>query len=110
MARRRSENRRAALGCPWGAWTGGAARSSGPEAPIFDADDEAGQEDAGAAASRILLGTRLRDLRESAGGTAEYRTRPAETLGYWSALNRLATLARPPAATAGLLQDVLAGT
>jgi hypothetical protein len=42
-------------------------------------------------------------------GTAEYRTRPAETLGYWSALNRLATLARPPAATAGLLQDILAG-
>ncbi|HEY2128343.1 MAG TPA: helix-turn-helix transcriptional regulator, partial [Streptosporangiaceae bacterium] len=67
MARRRSKNRRAELGCPWGAWTGGAARSSGPEAPIFDADDEAGQEDAGAAASWILLGTRLRDLRESAG-------------------------------------------
>jgi Domain of unknown function (DUF5753) len=43
-------------------------------------------------------------------GTAEYRTRPAETLGYWSALNRLATIAKPPAATADLLRDILATT
>jgi transcriptional regulator with XRE-family HTH domain len=43
-------------------------------------------------------------------GAADYLTRPAETLGYWGALNRLATMAEPPAATAGILHDLLAGT
>lgn len=42
-------------------------------------------------------------------GAADYLTRPAETLGYWGALNRLATMAEPPAATAGILHDLLAG-
>jgi transcriptional regulator with XRE-family HTH domain len=58
-------------------------------------------------------------LRFSQGGLADvvyleqlatgvYLNRPAETTDYWSALNHLATQARPPAATPSILRKILA--
>jgi transcriptional regulator with XRE-family HTH domain len=40
--------------------------------------------------------------------TGVYLTRPAETIDYWSALNHLATQARPPAAAPSILRKILA--
>jgi hypothetical protein len=42
--------------------------------------------------------------------TAVYLRKPAETVPYWSALNRLVTSARPPIATPTILREILAQT
>jgi transcriptional regulator with XRE-family HTH domain len=42
--------------------------------------------------------------------TAIYLRKPAETVPYWSALNRLVTGARPPRATPAILREILTET
>jgi transcriptional regulator with XRE-family HTH domain len=42
--------------------------------------------------------------------SALYLTKPAETVPYWSALNRLVTQARPPSATPAILREIFSQT
>jgi hypothetical protein len=72
-------------------------------------------------AGQAVAGGPITLLRFPEGGLADvvyleqlaagvYFTKPAETTHYWSALNDLATQARPPAETAAILGELLAQT
>jgi hypothetical protein len=69
-----------------------------------------GYGQAGPTAMRMLLGARLRRLREAAGVSREdagFAIRGSERLYYWNVLNRLVTEASPSADTEAILGQIL---